>query len=73
MQIIYLLSIISVLFSNSDTSCKHRNNRKSGVETGVVHGRIIKTIDGDTYDILVADNISIHIRMQDIDDPKQIE
>jgi endonuclease YncB( thermonuclease family) len=34
-------------------------------------GKVIKIVDGDTYDVLAADNKTIRIRMNGIDTPEK--
>ena len=36
----------------------------------LVSGKIVKVLDGDTYDLLLADNTKIRIRMEGIDAPE---
>lgn len=66
-----LISII-LIFSSINISCQNRQ-RKDFVaknDTYVV-GKIIHILDGDTYDILIAGNKTVRVRMEGIDAPEK--
>lgn len=74
-KLIYLLSIIVIVFlSCENTARKHGNSNTQQhkvVENNIVQGKAIKVLDGDTYDLLLANNTTIRIRMQGIDAPEK--
>ncbi len=55
-----------------DVSCSSRDiNTESEQEEVTVTGRVVKILDGDTYDILLAGNKNVRIRMEGIDAPER--
>jgi len=48
------------------------SNKNTGTETnGSINGKVIKIVDGDTFDILTSNNSTIRIRMNGIDCPER--
>ncbi len=49
-------------------SCQHK-----AVTTGepLITGKVVKIVDGDTYDILLPNNTTLRIRMEGIDAPER--
>lgn len=72
-SILYLLFICIVLFG----SCKSRSGKiknnvySSQPTTNNNTGKVIKIVDGDTYDLLTQDRTTIRIRMNGIDAPEK--
>ena len=63
-------STILVLFlffvsSNCHSHVSHNEN-----DINFVSGRVVKVLDGDTYDLLLADNTIVRVRMEGIDAPE---
>ncbi|MDO9510900.1 MAG: thermonuclease family protein [Bacteroidales bacterium] len=66
--LICLLLIITL----SGTPCKSGSENKIAVSQGkTVSGKVIKIIDGDTYDALIQGNKTIRVRMEGIDAPEK--
>jgi endonuclease YncB( thermonuclease family) len=57
-------SYILLLFLFVLTGCNHTSNE-------YITGRVVKILDGDTYDLLLEDNTTIRIRMDGIDAPEK--
>lgn len=55
------------------SSCSHnRRGNNSAYENGQkISGKVIKVIDGDTYDLLTDDKKTIRVRMEGIDAPEK--
>ena len=66
-------SILFLSFVLIYTSCNSRSgNRKANLQNEQCDtGKIIGVLDGDTYDILLAGNQTIRIRMEGIDAPEK--
>jgi len=64
------LIILLLLLSSS---CSQNNRDKySAYESGQkISGKVIKVIDGDTYDLLTDDKKTIRVRMEGIDAPEK--
>lgn len=59
---------ILIWFSILLLSC---HNQKSTVAGTIFTGKVIKIVDGDTYDILLDNNTTKRIRMEGIDAPEK--
>jgi len=62
--LIFSVLILSSLFFSG--CCNHR-----GKVDGDYTGKVVKIIDGDTYDLLLKNNTTIRIRMNGIDAPEK--
>jgi micrococcal nuclease len=70
------ISFLLLFFLVFDTSCHSRSEEKLFSNTGKNisssnSGKVIKILDGDTYDILIDGNKTIRIRMEGIDAPEK--
>lgn len=68
-----LFFLLAFHFSIANVSCNYKrgDNKLNSISAGKQHGKVIRIIDGDTYDILLAGNKSVRIRMQGIDAPEK--
>lgn len=69
-RIIWLVVLFSFMISCSDTGRKQNTRRKVDKYT-VVSDRVVKILDGDTYDLMMPKNKTIRIRMDGIDAPEK--
>ena len=46
-------------------------NQNSSSQQITIQGKVVKVIDGDTFDLLLKDNTTIRIRMNGIDSPEK--
>lgn len=60
---------ILLLYSLMLLSCSSKNNT-IGTDN-LINGKVIKIVDGDTFDVLTDDKITIRIRMNGIDCPER--
>ena len=64
--------IFSLLFSLLSTGCTwNKDNHQSTGREGVLNGKVIAVIDGDTYEALLPGNQTIKVRMEGIDAPER--
>jgi len=49
----------------------HFRSSQNEVEDEYISGRVVKILDGDTYDLLLDDNTTIRVRMDGIDAPEK--
>ena len=67
-----LVKILSFMILLLSISCNSRSGDKSVTEIEEeISGKIIKIIDGDTYDILLNGNETARVRMEGIDAPER--
>jgi len=64
MKTIFLYAILLLSCSNKNTSIE--TNR-------AISGKVIKIVDGDTFDILTSNNTTLRIRMNAIDCPERTQ
>lgn len=68
---VWLFFLYILLTSCENTGRKHNNSRKNVESTIVKSNRVVKILDGDTYDLLISENKTIRIRMDGIDAPEK--
>ena len=54
-----------IVFLTLAISCQNKNKSDD-----YITGKVIKVLDGDTYDLLLKDNTTIRVRMEGIDAPE---
>lgn len=59
----FILFLSFILLSCQPKAITHSDQR--------ITGKVIKIVDGDTYDLLLADNATLRIRMEGIDAPER--
>jgi len=64
MKTILLYTILLLSCSNKNTSTE---------TNGSINGKVIKIVDGDTFDILTSNNTTLRIRMNAIDCPERTQ
>jgi len=69
MKIRIVLFVFVIVFSSC--SQNHRKRSSVSVNEKYISGKVIKIIDGDTYDLLTDDKRTIRIRMEGIDTPEK--
>lgn len=68
-HLVFWVFILALYFIN----CQHNKIVKKPIvqKNDTISGKVIKIIDGDTYDILLEGNKQIRIRMEGIDAPEK--
>jgi endonuclease YncB( thermonuclease family) len=51
--------------------CNYSRKHKAGKQSNAISGRVVKILDGDTYDLLPDNKTTIRIRMEGIDAPEK--
>ncbi len=68
-KIIFRLLIFLTVFTSSCNS--KSGHRESSYSNEYTFGKVVRIVDGDTYDLLVDGNQTIRIRMEGIDAPEK--
>lgn len=61
------LTLIILLFITCGFKPKNQNEKSEKI----ISGNVVHIVDGDTYDLLTADNQTIRVRMEGIDAPER--
>lgn len=69
---LFVIWNVFLVFSIANVSCQNRQRRNFvSQDNRFITGKIIHVLDGDTYDILIAGNKTVRVRMEGIDAPEK--
>jgi len=67
----YISQVVLLFLFLFCTSCSGNGKKIINIGSNAITGKVIHIIDGDTYDLLTAENKTIRVRMSGIDAPER--